>query len=115
MLKPFSPFVTNAQARQAKVLVHYFKPSEIIETLFKLGHCCTEHSLIFGCNGSFTLATFVSETFGYSDSPQQYLHLPVCHLGRCDTDMIFSIYFALPKERKEGEISLSLSRLISPM
>ncbi len=60
-------------------------------------------------NGSFTLATFVSETIGDSDT---WLYLAF-HLGRCDIDRIISVSVALPKVAKASASVLPLFVIVA--
>ncbi len=58
-------------------------------------------------NGSFTLATFVSQTVSDSDTWQSRDCTCLCHLGWCDTDRIVSIFVAPPKVAKASKEWLS--------
>ncbi len=54
-------------------------------------------------NGSFTLATFVSDTIGDSDTQQSRDFNCLGHLGRRDTDRIISIDVMPPKVAKASK------------
>jgi hypothetical protein len=60
-------------------------------------------SLLPLANGSFTLATFVSETIGDIDTRQSRDCTCFGRLGRPDTDRIVSIYVTLPKVDKASK------------